>query len=98
MNQKLLAEYVKLEDKIKNLEALKEATRTQILEEMQSSKIEKFVSGYGTFSVSRKTAWSYSEAVKKLKEKVKVAEIKEQQTGKAVPVITNYLRFTSALK
>ena len=64
------------------------------MSEMQKEKLFKINSDYGLFTIASRTSWLYTKAVLKLKEELKVKEIKEQQSGKAKGEVSEYLRFT----
>jgi len=93
MNKKVMAEFVKITSELKALEEKREALRESIVQEMDSEKLTKVESDYGVFSIAQRVSYEYTDAVAKLKEKVKLAEIKEQKTGKAKERVTAYLYF-----
>lgn len=96
MNKKALSEFVKVTSEMKALEEKREALRVAILEDMEAENLNKVESDYGTFSVAQRTSYEYTEAIAKLKEKVKLAELKEQKMGKAKEKVTSYLYFKAA--
>lgn len=93
MNKKVMAEFVKITSELKALEEKREALRESIVQEMDREKLTKVESDYGVFSIAQRVSYEYTDAIKKLKEKVKLAELKEQKTGKATERITQYLYF-----
>ena len=95
MNQKLLAEYVLIEAKAKEIEEKKQSLREAILKDLQSNKMEKVESEvFGTFTVCTKVSYKYTPAIKQLAEKLAIAKIKEQDKGVAKPMESNYLLYT----
>ena len=93
MENTLLKEYVKLEEKFKALEEERTMLRLQILKDLKKNKVEKVESEYGFFTVCTKVLWIYTDAVRKLEEKAKIAKVKEQQRGLAKAVELEYLLF-----
>lgn len=90
----LYIKYVELEKQLAVIEEEKKVLREKILADLTSRGLEKDQTDFGTFTVCRKTTWAYTEAVKKLKDKVKLAEIDEQEKGKAKANVTEYIKFT----
>lgn len=90
----LYIKYVELEKQLAVIEEEKKVLREQILSGLVKRGVEKDETDVGTFTVCRKTTWEYTEAVKKLKDKVKLAEIDEQEKGKAKANVTEYIKFT----
>lgn len=95
MNKKLYAEFIKVEAKYKDIESKRDELRREIVDEMVKDGISKEETIYGIFTVAHKTSWTYTDIVGKLHERLKIAQLKEQKTGKAQEHITNYLRFTA---
>ena len=93
--KELYKEFVKAEAACKAAEEKKDALRAAIVAEMQKNKVTKEETDFGTFTVAVKTNWKYTEKVAKLKEAVKLQEVKEQNSGKATPSQTHYLRYTA---
>ncbi len=93
MQKELLSEYVVLEAKFKALEDEKRALREKILVNLKENDLTKVDSEYGSFTVCTKTSWKYSEKVKTLEEKVKIAKDKEQKKGIAESSTSEYLLF-----
>lgn len=98
MDTKKIKEFLKLLAKMDDLKIAYEASRQALIEDMQKSKLEKAETDFGTFTRAKKSSWSYTEKVKELKEKVKVQEIKEQNSGVATKVENEYLRYTPVKK
>lgn len=94
MNKDLYKKYVALNKKLSELEDERAALRAAIIDGLKKDKTQKVETKYGKFTIAYRTSWIYSEAVKKLKEKVKIAEVKEQQSGIAEEQKTEYLVYT----
>ena len=88
-------EYIELEAQLAILEDKKKTLRENILAELTAQGKDKDETEYGIFSVCHKTSWTYTDTVKKLQEKVKLEQIKEQEKGKAKASQTSYLMFKS---
>lgn len=93
MNKDLLKEYYKLELKFRELENEKKLLRDSIVEDFRKNKLDKVESDFGSFTICEKKSWKYSEKIKSLEDKVKIAKDKEQRKGIAEASITNYLLF-----
>ncbi len=91
MQNTLLAQYAEIETEYKALDFARSALRDLIVEEMQKSKLDKVESDFGLFTVARKQSWSYSPAVTKIEDRLKLAKVKEQQKGLAEAKETTYL-------
>ncbi len=94
MKKELLSEYVKIQQKIDELDAVKTALREKILKDLAKTPEKKEVTDWGTFTVVPLTKWEYTPAVKALEDKVKIAKDKEQKKGLAKAVVSESLRFT----
>lgn len=94
MDKKLFAKYVELDNQLKAIEEEKELLRDMIVLELKNAKIEKASTDYGVFTRAKRQSWEYTAKVAGLEEKVKIAKVKEQQSGKAKMVENEYLRFT----
>ena len=67
--------------------------KADILLAMEKEGEEKVESAYGSFTVGHREMWTYTEKVKELEEKVKLAKVKEEEQGKAKAKVTDYLLF-----
>lgn len=94
MQKELLKEYVKLQQKIDELDAVKTALREKILKELSKTPEKKEKTEWGIFTAVSITKWVYTEAVKRLEDKVKIAKDKEQKKGLAKPIVSESLRFS----
>lgn len=95
MPNKLLIEYVALEGEFKALEAKRTALREKVVSTFQKEGLEKLEDPIlGAFTIAHKVTYSYSEAVTKLAERIKIAKTKEEQKGVAkVKSDTSYLLY-----
>lgn len=89
----LYKKYATLKSKIKELQEEEETMKDEILKDMKKNKTVKEQKEFGIFTVCNKSSWSYSDKIKTLKEKIKIAEFKEQEQGIAEEKVTNYLLF-----
>lgn len=95
MDQKLLVEYIAIEEEFKAIEERKKTLRDKILKDLQESQMDKVESEvFGSFTVVPKTTWKYSPAVAKIEERLKIAKIKEQDKGTAKATVSHYLLYT----
>jgi len=97
MNKELFERYAKLERDIKEMEDEKERMRAMLIDEMKDTDTEKVVADFGTFSLTKRTTYKFSETVneeiKGLKEKIKDVENNAVSAGEAEEVITESIRF-----
>ncbi len=91
MKQDLLKKYVEINQKYADITAMRESLREEIVKDMRKNKMEKVETDFGSFTVATKTNWTYTKAVEAIKEKLKIAQVKEQQKGLAKPSETQYL-------
>jgi Zn-dependent M32 family carboxypeptidase len=95
MDKKLFKEFVKVQAKFEEIEKMRDMLRTQIVTSMDKEGVEKEETTLGTFTVAVRQNWEYTEAVDLLKDKVKLAQVKEQKKGLAKATETRYLRYTA---
>lgn len=94
MNNKILSEYAKLEAEYRAFEAKREAMRAEIVALFREKKIDKIEDpDLGLFTIGRRTSWEYTEGVKKIEERLKIAKTKEQQKGLAKAKESEYLLY-----
>lgn len=91
--QDILKRYAKLNASLKELEAKKDLLRDEIVKDFKKRKVEKEETAYGNFTIGHRLSWIYSEEIKKLEDKVKIAKDKEQKKGIAESSTTDYLLF-----
>jgi hypothetical protein len=94
MDKKLFKEFAALQAKVKEAEAKLAQAKLAVLDELAKDEIDTFDSPFGRFTRATRTTYAYSDAVKKLEEKVKLAKVKEEQQGLVkVKSQTEYLVF-----
>lgn len=95
MNNALLKKYQKLRIEREALEKEENELKAQIVATMQNDGVSKEETTWGTFTIGCRTSYKYSDKVKALEEKVKLAKVKEEQKGTATPSTTEYLVYTA---
>lgn len=95
MNKAIFAQYAALNETLATLEKEKEVLRTQILESLTKENTLKAETEYGTFTRASRASWVYSERIKEMNEKLKIAKTKEENNGKAKKTMTEYLVFST---
>lgn len=93
MNKELFAQYLKVKLELKYLESQEQDLKQQILKEFRSNQIDKLATDFGSFTVAKRTSWIYTEAVKKIAERLKLQQIREQEQGLAQEKSQEYLLF-----
>jgi cytochrome c556 len=88
-------EYATLTAQIAVLTAQRDALKLDIIKDMEAAGESSKETVWGKFTTYVTTTYKYTDAVKKLEEKVKVAKVKEQQKGLATAVETTSLRYTA---
>lgn len=88
--------YAEIQAQIAELTKQRDAIKAVIIEDMLEHNETSRETTYGKFTVYTTTSYTYTDAVKKLEEKVKVAKVKEEQKGLATKKETPSLRFTLA--
>lgn len=89
----LFKRYAELQAEIKEKTELLDAVKEGIVNHMHKAKKENEVTEFGKFTIAKRKNWIYTPAVDKIKEKLDLAKVKEQENGKAQMEITNYLTF-----
>lgn len=77
----------------KSLEIKEGAIKEALLAEMHKENKEKETFEFGTVSVATRRTYVYSEAIKKLEDKVKIKKDEEVKTGVAEEKVTEYVMF-----
>lgn len=96
MRQNLYRDLAKIKAQIEELEAKQAQIRLSIIEGMEASGDMQVVNQYGKVTISQRAKYTYSEKINALEGKVKLAKIKEQQSGAAKATYTTVLIFTPA--
>lgn len=94
MQKKLLMEYALLESQYRALEQKRDALRENIVKMFHKEGVDKLEDPtLGMFTIGRRTSWTYTKAVQKIEEKLKIAKKTEQQKGLAKASDTEYLLY-----
>lgn len=92
--EKTYKQYATLMADIAVLEEKKDMLKEVLLENLRKEPEGKKETGYGKFTLANRKNWIYTEKVKGMEEKVKIAKDKEQKKGLAKSTITEYVVFT----
>lgn len=87
IDKKVLMEYASLKAEAKRIEKRMEELNPGIKEIMNANGMDKITTEFGSFTLSNRTTWKYSEAVTSLQEK-------EKANGTAKKLISTSLLFT----
>lgn len=94
MNQKQMQRYLKIQEKIKQLEVEKEALNTLLIAEMAEEGVTNKETDFGQFVLAWRKSWEYSDDTTFLEEQLKSAKKREETNGTAkIAKQTTYLRF-----
>ena len=95
MQNELYKEYSALKQKISSLLEQETLLKEAIMQDLNKNKLEKVEGIYGKFTMSSRKSYEYSDKVKAMEEKVKLAKYKEVEQEVATVKETKYLTFTS---
>lgn len=87
-------QYADIKRQIKDLEDQESLLKQSILQELEKNNTHKIDFDYGKFTYSCRTTYKYSEKINALQDKVKLAQLREQEKGIAKEIKSNYLTFT----
>jgi hypothetical protein len=94
IDRELLKRYAEIRAKIAELETMEAEAKDLILSSLKTNQFDTFkLMGVGTFSISTRTSYEYSQKVAALNEAVKDAKKAEEENGTAKKKETEYLRF-----
>jgi len=94
MKNDLLEKYYSVDKIYQNIMVEREMLREKIIEDFKKKGVKTLESpDIGRFTVAEKRIWKYTSAIEKKIETLKVAKAKEEQSGKAKAVISEYLVF-----
>lgn len=96
--EKLLKEYAEVREEREKIEALESKIKDKILDAMKKDDAVKVEADFGTFSRATRLSWTYSKAVVKKEEDLKILKEKEQKKGIAKSTATEYLAFRKPSK
>lgn len=85
----LSAEAAVLEAKIKEI-------KLKLIDEFKANKISNYKTDYGSFSLGQRRSYSYTDAVKKLEEEVKLKKVDEEERGLAEVKISEFITVRSS--
>jgi len=90
-----LQEYAKLQAKIKELDAVADALKIDIMADFHANNIEEPIhSPFGTFALGSRKTYQYSKRVLTLEDEVKQLKRNEEDSGKAKVVkLSEYLTY-----
>ena len=93
VNIELLETYARIKRQIKALETEDEMVKGMVMEHMKEIGQEKITTEYGYFDRQSRKNYKYSEAVKKLEDRIKKTKNKEIEDGIAECSETHFLTF-----
>jgi len=93
-NNELFSRFAIVKQQLKSLEEEEKLLKEALLQEFKNNNQTKAETVFGKFTVSSKKNWEYSDDVKKLSEKIKLAQYEEQEKNIAKCNITEYILFT----
>lgn len=98
-NVKLYENYAELMLEIKRLEARRDELKEKMIGEFNKEGLLKVELPLGnntyTFSLAETRSWKYSKKVVEMQEKVKLAQIGEQERGVAKATVSQTIRFVA---
>ena len=92
-NEELIAEYRRLDDEGRRIEAELKNIKEEVLKRLEAVGQKWVQSNRGAFSVITKTTYAYSVKVKEAEIKLKALKETEEETGKATPKESKYVKF-----
>ena len=90
MDKAIYKRYAEIKGQMKALEEEEAFLKTALLKDLK----DKVAFEFGKFTYSTRVSYKYSDKVLTLQEKVKLAQLKEQEKGIAKEVKSHYLTFT----
>lgn len=96
MKKELFEKYSEIEKEITSLEKKKEEVKAEIKSEMEKEGVDTVKANYGTFFFTIRRTWKYSDAVKKIADKLSEQKKEEEQDGTAKATETKSLSFRAA--
>lgn len=95
MNKELYQKYADLKNQLSKLEEEAEIVKVSIMEDMKEAEVEKVEAEYGSFTITSRKNWAYTDKVKGLETTLKATKKEEEEKGLATASITNSLLFKS---
>ena len=93
INKENFKKYADIKNKIKALTQDAKLIEAEIKEELVEADVKKVNSDFGTFSVTTRTTWKYTENVDAIKNKLKEEQKAEQDSGVATSTEASSLMF-----
>ena len=90
---KTLQEYANLVNKIKALEESRDLLKQSIIDDFTKNKIEKLETSFGNFSIGCRKTYTFTESIKKMEDKLKIAKNKEIEKEIARATESKYVIF-----
>ena len=94
MNKTTYEQYADIKRKMKALEEEEAILKSLLLKDLEANNADKIAFEFGKFTRSTRTSYKYSDKVLTLQEKVKLAQLREEEKGIAKEVKSHYLTFT----
>ena len=96
MNDALFCRYAELKKQMTALEREIESLQPQVYEELKQLPDPKLKTQYGSFSITRRATWTYSEEIQRIDEDLKAKRKGEQENGTAKAEYTESVTFRAA--
>jgi len=93
LNKERFQKYAELKCQVNAITEEMEDLKGDLLSEMKAASVDKVDHDLGTFTVSARKAWKFSEKVESMKESVKAAEADEKADGTASFEETPFVTF-----
>lgn len=90
---KIYKEYSDIRAQLEQLEALEKNLKEVIIGSLNEQGLSKKETKFGTFTLGHRSNWTYSDKVKLLEAKVKIAKDREQKKGTAVESVTEFITY-----
>jgi hypothetical protein len=94
MDKAIYKRYAEIKGQMKKLEEEESFIKQVLLQDLEANDADKIAFDFGKFTRSTRVSYKYSDKVLTLQEKVKLAQLKEQEKGIAKEVKSHYLTFT----
>lgn len=91
VKQTALDHLIDVHERLALLQEEEKVAKEMVLKEMQKEHLDKVKTDRATISIARRPYYTYTDAVKKLEDKVKLKKIEEQEKGIAEEKLTEYL-------
>lgn len=75
----------------KQLKVKIEEAKGLIVDELKAKDLSSFKTDYGTFTIGTRRSWTYTPAVKKMEEKLKLKKVEEEEKGVAQVKVSEFL-------